>query len=106
MVIYTGTWLLLRLSNSGKGSETNTSGTSSGRRDVWETGTALMVDTLSVAAGNTAKDKRAKEASNRSQARGPPLRKARLNLGTTKQKHHNQLIPILFLGFLRILFGN
>ncbi|XP_043273976.1 baculoviral IAP repeat-containing protein 6 isoform X1 [Venturia canescens] len=78
-----GTWLLLRLSNSGKGSETNTSGTSSGRRDVWETGTALMVDTLSVAAGNTAKDKRAKEASNRSQARGPPLRKARLNLDGT-----------------------
>lgn len=32
---------------------------------------ALVVDTLSVAAGNTAKDKRAKEASNRSQARGP-----------------------------------
>lgn len=41
----------------------------------------LMVDTLSVAAGNTAKDKRAKEASNRSQARGPIVRKPRLNSG-------------------------
>lgn len=40
-----------------------------------------MVDTLSVAAGNTAKDKRAKEASNRSQARGPIVRKPRLNSG-------------------------
>lgn len=43
---------------------------------------ALVVDTLSVAAGNTAKDKRAKEASNRSQARGPIIRKTRLNSGT------------------------
>jgi len=43
---------------------------------------ALVVDTLSVAAGNTAKDKRAKEASNRSQARGPIVRKTRLNAGT------------------------
>lgn len=42
---------------------------------------ALVVDTLSVAAGNTAKDKRAKEASNRSQARGPIVRKTRLNCG-------------------------
>lgn len=42
---------------------------------------ALVVDTLSVAAGNTAKDKRAKEASNRSQARGPIIRKTRLNSG-------------------------
>lgn len=42
---------------------------------------ALVVDTLSVAAGNTAKDKRAKEASNRSQARGPIVRKTRLNSG-------------------------
>lgn len=43
---------------------------------------ALVVDTLSVAAGNTAKDKRAKEVSNRSQARGPIIRKTRLNSGT------------------------
>lgn len=42
---------------------------------------AFIVDTLSVAAGNTAKDKRAKEASNRSQARGPTARKSRLNSG-------------------------
>lgn len=43
---------------------------------------ALVVDTLSVAAGNTAKDKRAKEASSRSQTRGPIIRKSRLNSGT------------------------
>lgn len=42
---------------------------------------AFIVDTLSVAAGNTAKDKRAKEASNRSQARGPIIRKSRGNSG-------------------------
>ncbi|KAL6430648.1 hypothetical protein ACFW04_006912 [Cataglyphis niger] len=48
-------------------------------RELWESGMALVVDTLSVAAGNTAKDKRAKEVSNRSQARGPIVRKTRLN---------------------------
>ncbi|XP_076233643.1 BIR repeat containing ubiquitin-conjugating enzyme [Calliopsis andreniformis] len=72
-----GNWLLLLLPNTYKGNE---AGASNNRaRDLWETGMAIIVDTLSVAAGNTAKDKRAKEASNRSQARGPAVRKSRLN---------------------------
>lgn len=37
----------------------------------------LLMDSVTAAAGNTAKEKRAKEASNRSQARGPIIRKSR-----------------------------
>ncbi|XP_011349517.2 baculoviral IAP repeat-containing protein 6 isoform X2 [Ooceraea biroi] len=73
-----GTWLLLLLPNTYKGNETN-SNENNHSRELWESGMALVVDTLSVAAGNTAKDKRAKEVSNRSQARGPIIRKTRLN---------------------------
>ncbi|XP_015597939.1 baculoviral IAP repeat-containing protein 6 isoform X3 [Cephus cinctus] len=73
-----GTWLLLLLPNTDKGNDASTSKSNSSR-ERWESGMALAVDMLSVAAGNTAKDKRAKEASNRSQARGPVIRKARLN---------------------------
>lgn len=75
-----GTWLLLLLPNTYKGNEASTSGTNRSR-ELWESGMALVVDTLSVAAGNTAKDKRAKEVSNRSQARGPVIRKSRLTTG-------------------------
>ncbi|KAM0728904.1 Baculoviral IAP repeat-containing protein 6 [Formica fusca] len=74
-----GTWLLLLLPNSYKGNETSSTVGNNRSRELWESGMALVVDTLSVAAGNTAKDKRAKEASNRSQARGPIVRKTRLN---------------------------
>ncbi|XP_035734374.1 baculoviral IAP repeat-containing protein 6-like isoform X2 [Vespa mandarinia] len=77
-----GTWLLLLLPNTYKGNEASTSGTNRSR-ELWESGMALVVDTLSVAAGNTAKDKRAKEASNRSQARGPVIRKSRLTTDAT-----------------------
>ncbi|KAL0100417.1 hypothetical protein PUN28_019635 [Cardiocondyla obscurior] len=73
-----GTWLLLLLPNTYKGNEPSSNGNNRSR-EFWESGMALVVDTLSVAAGNTAKDKRAKEASNRSQARGPIIRKTRLN---------------------------
>lgn len=59
---------------------------------------ALVVDALSVAAGNTAKDKRAKEASNRSQARGPILRKSRLVSGMMTQIH--SWFTILFVFYL------
>ena len=52
---------------------------------------SLVTDTLSVAAGNTAKDKRAKEASNRSQARGPVIRKSRLNADGTSSKSSNSI---------------
>lgn len=38
---------------------------------------AIVVNKLSVAAGNTAKDKRTKEASNRSQAHAPAFQKIR-----------------------------
>ncbi|XP_017761383.1 PREDICTED: baculoviral IAP repeat-containing protein 6 [Eufriesea mexicana] len=72
-----GTWLFLLLPNSYKSNETGSSNNRS--RELWESGMAFIVDTLSVAAGNTAKDKRAKEASNRSQARGPVIRKSRMN---------------------------
>ncbi|XP_076164518.1 BIR repeat containing ubiquitin-conjugating enzyme isoform X2 [Ptiloglossa arizonensis] len=72
-----GTWLLLLLPNTYKGNEAGS--TNNRSRELWESGMAFIVDTLSVAAGNTAKDKRAKEASNRSQARGPTVRKPRLN---------------------------
>jgi len=75
-----GTWLLLLLPNTYKTNETSSNGNNHSR-ELWESGMALVVDTLSVAAGNTAKDKRAKEASNRSQARGPIIRKSRLNSG-------------------------
>ena len=61
------------LPNTYKSNETGTNNNRS--RELWESGMAFIVDTLSVAAGNTAKDKRAKEASNRSQARGPIIRK-------------------------------
>ncbi|XP_076225750.1 BIR repeat containing ubiquitin-conjugating enzyme isoform X2 [Nomia melanderi] len=70
-----GTWFLLLLPNTYKGNETGS--TNNRSRELWESGMAIIVDTLSVAAGNTAKDKRAKEASNRSQARGPTVRKSR-----------------------------
>ncbi|XP_067212436.1 baculoviral IAP repeat-containing protein 6 isoform X3 [Linepithema humile] len=73
-----GTWLLLLPPNTYKGNENSSNGNNRSR-ELWESGMALVVDTLSVAAGNTAKDKRAKEASNRSQARGPIIRKTRLN---------------------------
>ncbi|KAG7200149.1 hypothetical protein KM043_000587 [Ampulex compressa] len=73
-----GTWLLLLLPNTYKGNESCPSG-GNHSRELWESGMAFIVDTLSVAAGNTAKDKRAKEASNRSQARGPIIRRTRLN---------------------------
>lgn len=70
------------LPNNSKGNESGTSPGSSGNNNAvmrnWETGMNMVMDTLSVAAGNTAKDKRAKEASNRSQARGPVIRKARI----------------------------
>ncbi|XP_076667240.1 BIR repeat containing ubiquitin-conjugating enzyme isoform X2 [Andrena cerasifolii] len=72
-----GNWLLLLLPNTYKGNEAGSATNRS--RELWESGMAHIVDTLSVAAGNTAKDKRAKEASNRSQARGPAVRKPRLN---------------------------
>ncbi|XP_026296613.1 baculoviral IAP repeat-containing protein 6 isoform X3 [Apis mellifera] len=72
-----GTWLFLLLPNTYKSNETGTNNNRS--RELWESGMAFIVDTLSVAAGNTAKDKRAKEASNRSQARGPIIRKSRGN---------------------------
>ncbi|XP_046485616.1 baculoviral IAP repeat-containing protein 6 isoform X2 [Neodiprion pinetum] len=68
-----GTWLPSLLPSSCKGTETNASGTSR-TRELWESGLALVADSLSVAAGNTAKDKRAKEVSNRTQTRGPILR--------------------------------
>lgn len=74
-----GTWLFLLLPNTYKSNETGTNNNRS--RELWESGMAFIVDTLSVAAGNTAKDKRAKEASNRSQARGPIIRKSRGNSG-------------------------
>ncbi|KAK9296171.1 hypothetical protein QLX08_009734 [Tetragonisca angustula] len=72
-----GTWLFLLLPNTYKGTDTGANNNRS--RELWESGMAFIVDTLSVAAGNTAKDKRAKEASNRSQARGPIVRKSRTN---------------------------
>lgn len=72
-----GTWLFLLLSNTYKGNESGSSNNRS--RELWESGMAFVVDTLSVAAGNTAKDKRAKEASNGAQARGPAARKSRMN---------------------------
>ncbi|XP_023289754.1 baculoviral IAP repeat-containing protein 6 isoform X3 [Orussus abietinus] len=84
-----GTWLLMLLPSSRKGSEANKS-SSNRSRELWESGMASVVDTLSVAAGNTAKDKRAKEASNRSQARGPILRRPRTSIdgvGTTSKSH-------------------
>ncbi|XP_054010480.1 baculoviral IAP repeat-containing protein 6 isoform X1 [Hylaeus anthracinus] len=76
-----GTWLLLLLPNTYKGNEAGS--TNNRSRELWESGMAFIVDTLSVAAGNTAKDKRAKEASNRSQARAPTVRKSRLNFEGT-----------------------
>lgn len=75
-----GTWLLLLLPNNYKGNEAGTSSMAR-NRELWESGMNIVMDTLSVAAGNTAKDKRVKEASNRSQARGPIPRKTRLNAG-------------------------
>lgn len=78
-MFFKGTWLFLLLPNTYKGNETGTNNNRS--RELWESGMAFIVDTLSVAAGNTAKDKRAKEASNRSQARGPVIRKSRINSG-------------------------
>ncbi|EFN66625.1 Baculoviral IAP repeat-containing protein 6 [Camponotus floridanus] len=78
-----GTWLLLLLPNTYKSNETSSNIGNNRSRELWESGMALVVDTLSVAAGNTAKDKRAKEASNRSQARGPIVRKTRLNADGT-----------------------
>ncbi|XP_033217381.1 baculoviral IAP repeat-containing protein 6 isoform X2 [Belonocnema kinseyi] len=83
-----GTWLLLLLPNN-KGTEASTSGIQP--KEIWETDMSLVADTLSVAAGNTAKDKRAKEASNRSQARGPILRKSRLNADGTPSKSTSSL---------------
>ena len=83
-----GTWLLLLLPNN-KGTEVSTSGTQ--QKETWETDMSLVADTLSVAAGNTAKDKRAKEASNRTQARGPILRKSRLNSDGTPSKSTSSL---------------
>lgn len=92
-----GTWLNLLLPNTYKENETNTSGTNRSR-EIWESGIALMVDSLSVAAGNTAKDKRAKEASNRSQARGPIIRKPRLGSGMIPPVDSN--IYLFFLSFI------
>ncbi|XP_016842826.1 baculoviral IAP repeat-containing protein 6 isoform X2 [Nasonia vitripennis] len=87
-----GTWLLLLLPNNYKGNEAGTSSLAR-NRELWESGMNIVMDTLSVAAGNTAKDKRAKEASNRSQARGPIIRKTRLNADgsvlTTKSSSSN-----------------
>jgi hypothetical protein len=71
--------LNLLLANNYKGNEVGTSNMRN--RELWESGINIVMDTLSVAAGNTAKDKRAKEASNRSQARGPIIRKMRLPTG-------------------------
>ncbi|XP_076756528.1 BIR repeat containing ubiquitin-conjugating enzyme isoform X2 [Xylocopa sonorina] len=86
-----GTWLFLLLPNTYKSNETGTNNNRS--RELWESGMAFIVDTLSVAAGNTAKDKRAKEASNRSQARGPIVRKSRMNsdgaASTSKTSNNN-----------------
>ncbi|XP_043255701.1 baculoviral IAP repeat-containing protein 6 [Colletes gigas] len=81
-----GTWLLLLLPNTYKGNEAGS--TNNRSREFWESGMAFIVDTLSVAAGNTAKDKRAKEASNRSQARGPTVRKSRLNSDGTSNTNN------------------
>lgn len=78
-MFHKGTWLFLLLPNTYKGTDTGANNNRS--RELWESGMAFIVDTLSVAAGNTAKDKRAKEASNRSQARGPIIRKSRTNSG-------------------------
>lgn len=86
---YAGTWLLMLLPNNSKGNEAGSSGSSgngagsNGNNNAalrsWESaGMNTVIDMLSVAAGNTAKDKRAKEASNRSQARGPVIRKTRV----------------------------
>lgn len=69
-----GNWVVMAMPN--KNSDLNAGGQSH-LQESWESGVAMMVDTLSVAAGNTAKDKRAKEASNRTQARYPILRKSR-----------------------------
>lgn len=70
------------LPNTYKSNEASSNVGNNRSRELWESGMALVVDTLSVAAGNTAKDKRAKEVSNRSQARGPIIRKTRLTSGT------------------------
>ncbi|XP_017883088.1 baculoviral IAP repeat-containing protein 6 isoform X2 [Ceratina calcarata] len=73
-----GTWLFLLLPNTYKSNEIGTSNNRTNNREVWESEIrTMLVDALSVAAGNTAKDKRAKEASNRSQARGPVMRRPR-----------------------------
>nr|XP_033324348.1 baculoviral IAP repeat-containing protein 6 [Megalopta genalis] len=90
-----GTWFLLLLPNTYKSNETGS--TSNRSREVWESGMAIIVNKLSVAAGNTAKDKRAKEASNRSQARGPTFRKFRANSeassSTTTKTTSNNVQP-------------
>ncbi|XP_012256631.2 baculoviral IAP repeat-containing protein 6 isoform X2 [Athalia rosae] len=77
-----GTWLPLLLPSNYKGTE-NQATDLNRTRELWESGMALVADTLSVAAGNTAKDKRAKEASLRSQTRGSLLRRARTNADGT-----------------------
>lgn len=52
---------------------------------------------LGNSASNPAKDKRAKEASNRSsQARGPIIRKTRLNPGTMIAQHSYLLLIFVF----------
>ncbi|XP_032684948.1 baculoviral IAP repeat-containing protein 6 isoform X6 [Odontomachus brunneus] len=93
-----GTWFLLLLPNTYKGNEASSSENNRVGEPVWQPPMELMVDTLSVAAGNTAKDKRAKEASNRSQARGPIVRKPRLNSDgtpiTSKPTTSNGQVPV------------
>ncbi|XP_044597131.1 baculoviral IAP repeat-containing protein 6 isoform X2 [Cotesia glomerata] len=77
-----GSWLTLLLPNNFKENETITTGTNCSR-ELWESSLVSVVDKLSVAAGNTAKDKQAKEASNKSQARGPTIRKSRVDSDVT-----------------------
>ncbi|XP_076283788.1 BIR repeat containing ubiquitin-conjugating enzyme isoform X2 [Lasioglossum baleicum] len=93
-----GTWFLLLLPNTYKGNEP--APTNNRSKEVWESGMAIIVNKLSVAAGNTAKDKRAKEASNRSQAHGPVFRKFRFptiseasTSTTTKTTSNNTVQP-------------
>lgn len=81
--------------NTYKGNENSSNGNNRSR-ELWESGMALVVDTLSVAAGNTAKDKRAKEASNRSQARGPIIRKTRLNSGKFAIESSSNFYRLIF----------
>ena len=89
------------LPNTYKSNEASSNGNNRSR-EFWESGMALVVDTLSVAAGNTAKDKRAKEASNRSQARGPIIRKTRLNSGTFVYLEDRD-ITCIFLFYILII---